>query len=205
MRPGGQGNHKVVLNQFNGVDWKNYIDRELKSKRAYRVTTGDLEKPDQPAASDPPQVRNQVIAMINDWYEKDEVAQGVILGSISNYFMEEIQDCGSAKDMYVHLIKKVNEITVYSKAVMIRRIFSAVLREDQSAERHIVGIKNLAAKLKASGLELSDELVTCALIASYPASYNGVIEALSVKDVGTGANASPAPSWNPKSWQRKPG
>jgi len=157
------------LNDRNYFQWKYRMEMQLIQKGLWEVVSGEDARPDGPETSHD----------VKDWIKRNRLATAEIVLHVSNSQLSHTRKTQDAREMW-DILRRVHEGTGWAHRIALqRKLFTAEFDPaETSMQSHLNAMEEIADKLVAMGIPISDELRIISLFASLPSEYDSIVTAI---------------------------
>lgn len=115
----------------------------------------------------------------------DNKAQSIIISSVGDEFLDDLDDCENAKDMWNTLKGLCTSYGLLQEIIFFRELFQGEKDENTTMQTYLSRIQDLVKKIGKCGLVLPDRVVASFFLIGLPMEkYEGVIRTIEVDPEG---------------------
>lgn len=150
-------NHSVDADNY--VTWKRQMKCILVKNDAWDYVNGTQVRPNSGA--------DQITA----WQAKDAKAETDIVLSISDEELGLVDDCTSAREIWLKLELVFQSKGPARKATLLKKIILSRLKEEEKIRTHVTRFFEAVTTLKEIGVDMNEDVSTILLLYSLPDAY----------------------------------
>ena len=159
------------LNNTNFSSWKFRIQMVLTDRSLWEYVNGTIIPP----VSDGTEAANRKLA---EWKKKDGCALAQIALTVGNNELIHVKRAKTAAEAWTKICSVYEAKGLAAKIFLRRKFFNARLKEGDTMQAHVNGIRDLADQLDAIGSAVDDSDIAMTLLCSLPEDYESLIVAL---------------------------
>ena len=162
------------LNGENYGEWKTHMKAALQTKYLWIIVSGAHKAPPQPSENQPTKAEELILwkeesKAYLEWLQNDEAAQGLMRGASELSQWPHVANAKTLKEVWDSW-EKVHDTNqhVVNVHYYFEDLFTRKYVDGTSMADHVAAMTDLSQHIKASGENLSDLIIACALLLSLP-------------------------------------
>ena len=170
MATGGDHNHlrvTVLTGEANWASWKVQMRHQLRSRKLWDIVRGEERIATRAEEGE------RIV-----FEERCIEATMRLTFAMSPAVVFLVQSLDRPVKIWDRLERQYKKRTASSKLSLVQRYFGAKMAEDESAEKHLLGMNEMCDRLAAMELHVPEEFQPLMILASLPASYMAIVQTL---------------------------